>query len=44
LTERQIRRGVHRSVKELKDAVAAFIAHHNATPRPFRWTNPPMTS
>jgi len=38
LTERQIRRGVHRSVKELEDAVAAFIAHHHAMPRPFRWT------
>ena len=38
LTERQIRRGVHRSVKELEDAVAAFIANHNAAPKPFRWT------
>jgi len=38
LSERQIRRGVHRSVAELEEAVAAFIAHHNATPRPFRWT------
>src|SRR5215831_1055704 len=38
LTERQIRRGVHRSVKELEDAVTAFIAHHNASPKPFHWT------
>jgi transposase len=38
LSERQIRRGVHRSVTELEEAVAAFIVHHNATPRPFRWT------
>jgi len=38
LTERQIRRGVHRSVEELENAVSAFIADHNAAPRPFRWT------
>ena len=38
LTERQIRRGVHRSVKELEDAVTAFIANHNAAPKPFHWT------
>jgi transposase len=38
LTERQIRRGVHRSIKELELAVAAFIADHNAAPRPFFWT------
>ena len=38
LTERQIRRGVHRSIKELEAAVAAFIAHYNAAPRPFHWT------
>lgn len=38
LTERQIRRGVHRSVRELEDAITAFIADHNAAPRPFRWT------
>ena len=38
LSERQIRRGVHRSVKELEEAVTAFIAHNNAAPRPFRWT------
>jgi transposase len=40
LTERQIRRGVHRSVKDLEDAVAAFIAQHNAASRPFLWTKP----
>ncbi len=38
LTERQIRRGVHRSVAELQAAIAAFIEHHNADPKPFRWT------
>jgi transposase len=38
LTERQIRRGVHRSIKELEAAVTAFIVDHNAAPRPFLWT------
>ena len=38
LTERQIRRGVHRSVPELKAGIQAFIDNHNADPKPFRWT------
>jgi transposase len=38
LSERQIRRGVHRSVNDLEESVAAFIASHNADPQPFRWT------
>jgi transposase len=38
LSERQIRRGVHRSVNDLEEAVAAFITNHNAAPQPFRWT------
>jgi transposase len=38
ITERQIRRGVHRSVSELKAAIHAFIDNHNADPKPFRWT------
>jgi len=38
LTERQIRRGIHRSVVALKGAIAAFIEQHNADPKPFRWT------
>jgi transposase len=38
LTERQIRRGIHRSVTALHAAIAAFIAQHNADPKPFRWT------
>jgi transposase len=33
LTERQIRRGVHRSVQELENAVSAYIANHNEAPR-----------
>ena len=38
LTERQIKRGVHRSVADLQAAIAAFIEQHNADPKPFRWT------
>jgi transposase len=40
LTERQIRRGAHRSTAELEAAIAAFIAARNADPKPFRWTKP----
>lgn len=38
LTEKQLRRGVHRSTKELEDAILAYIDTVNANPRPFRWT------
>jgi transposase len=37
LTEKQIRRGVHRSVDELEAAINAFLDCHNAAPKPFRW-------
>ncbi len=37
LTERQLRRGVHRSTKELKAAIDSFIEHHNTDPKPFIW-------
>ena len=37
LTEKQIRRGVHRSVEELEATITAFLDHHNANPKPFRW-------
>jgi transposase len=35
---KQIKRGIHRSVHELKTAIAAFIQAHNADPKPFIWT------
>jgi len=38
LTEKQIRRGVHRSVDELEQAINRFIETHNQAPKPFRWT------
>lgn len=38
LTDKQIRRGVHRSVAALHDTITSFIDRHNADPKPFRWT------
>jgi transposase len=38
LTERRIRRGIYRSVAALRADIMAFIDHHNAEPKPFRWT------
>jgi len=38
LTDKKIRRGVYRSVADLKADIASFIDHHNADPKPFRWT------
>jgi transposase len=38
LTERQIRRGVHRSLTALQTAITNFIDQNNADPKPFRWT------
>ena len=38
LTEKQIRRGVHRSIDALHAAITYFIDRHNADPKPFRWT------
>lgn len=37
LTQRQLRRGVHRSVAELERALLAYAAQSNTTARPFRW-------
>jgi hypothetical protein len=38
LSERQIKRGVHRSVAALQAAITTFLDTHNADPKPFRWT------
>jgi hypothetical protein len=38
LTNKHVRRGVHRSVAELETAIRAFIDTHNADPKPFMWT------
>jgi hypothetical protein len=44
LTERQLRRGVHRSTRELEDAIRTYLEHHNRHPKPFIWTKPPTKS
>ena len=38
LTEKQIRRGVHRSTAALEAAITAYIDAVNTDPKPFRWT------
>jgi transposase len=38
LTEKQIRRGVHRSTRELETAIRAYIKTVNDDPKPFKWT------
>ena len=38
LTDRQLRRGVRRSLASLHDAITAFIDQPNTDPKPFRWT------
>lgn len=38
LTEKQIRRGVHRSVRELETAIKDYLAVTNKSPKPFVWT------
>jgi transposase len=38
LTEKQIRRGVHRSTRELEEAIRRYIEITNHRPKPFVWT------
>jgi transposase len=38
LTDKQIRRGVFKSVADLIAAIQAYIEHHNSNPKPFVWT------
>jgi transposase len=38
LTNKRLRRGVFRSVAELKTAIRRFLNHRNQAPRPFIWT------
>ena len=38
LTEKQLRRGVHRSTHDLETAILDYIETVNADPKPFRWT------
>lgn len=38
LTEHQLRRGTHRSVYALENAIREYLDLHNDEPKPFRWT------
>ena len=38
LTERQIRRGTHRSTVELEQTIRNYLAANNRNPKPFIWT------
>lgn len=38
LTNKQLRRGAHRSVSELETAIRDFIDRHHTDPKPFIWT------
>ena len=38
LTQRALRRGVHRSTGELEQAIRDYIDAYNADPKPFIWT------
>jgi transposase len=38
LTEKQIRRGVHRSTRELEQAIRRYLDVYNETAKPFVWT------
>jgi transposase len=38
LTEKQIRRGVHRSTRELEAAIKQYLHRTNEAPKPFVWT------
>ena len=38
LTNKQIRRGVHRSTRALEDAIRSYLSVNNKNPKPFVWT------
>jgi transposase len=38
LTRKQLRRGVHTSIKQLEADIHSFIERHNDNPKPYRWT------
>jgi transposase len=38
LTTRQIKRGTHRSTRELEQAIRAYLNIYNEDPKPFLWT------
>ncbi len=38
LTEKYIRRGTHRSTRQLEEAIRHYLDVHNANPQPFAWS------
>ena len=38
LTDKQLRRGAHRSIQALEKDIRDWIAHWNQNPQPFTWT------
>jgi transposase len=38
ITAKRIRRGVFKTVRALEQAIEAYLAEHNANPKPFKWT------
>ncbi len=38
LTTRQIKRGAHRSTRELEQAIRTYLNIYNEDPKPFIWT------
>ena len=38
ITEKQLKRGVFQSVKQLEEKIYSFIDKHNLNPFPFEWT------
>ena len=38
LTRKQLKRGVHTTVRELEADIMNFVKVHNENPRPFKWT------
>jgi hypothetical protein len=38
ITDKRIRRGTFNNVKELQQAITAYIDEHNADPKAFKWT------
>jgi transposase len=43
LTTKRLKRGAFRSLLELHRAIDAYLAEHNAAPKPFVWTKPVAT-
>src|SRR5690606_38863875 len=38
LTQKQIRRGTHRSTRQLEDAIRGYLDRYNEDPKPLIWT------